>query len=155
MSHWHCDIILVHCSCVCKITQSWHSLMNIIHDKIDIKVQYYPWLWLSSTWFFPEGCMNIIVCIKIVCIFNPQSHWSQIITLQCCILAHTTVFSSVYVRFRPPVHQISTHCMSLCGPVAMPRNEHTPKLAAVLQIKFTNVFSCWKSLTHFLTPDLH
>ena len=48
------------------------------------------------------------------------SVWITIITLQCCILAHTSLFSPAYVTFQPSVRHFSAHCTSLFSPVAVP-----------------------------------
>ena len=51
---------------------------------------------------------------------------SMIITLQCGILARTSLFSPAYIRFWPTVRHFLTHCTSLVGPVAMPACKHLP-----------------------------
>ena len=76
------------------------------------------------------------------------------ITLQCCILAHTSLFSPTYITFWPIIHHFLAHCTSLFGPVAMPTNEpptpphttHTPMHPHPHPLSWTQINFGWKSI---------
>ena len=64
---WHCDVIFVNCSCMCKLAQCWSSLVNSNHE--------YPF---PTTWYWQLRMWEI----GVFCEFKPCYMWHL---CSCCI----------------------------------------------------------------------
>ena len=110
-------------------------------------LRYSRWPDITSKW----GCLRVYFR-SMATIHQSFGPWCSpnIITLQCCILAHTFLLSPAYVSLWPTVRQILANCTSRYGPVAMPTNGLHPSTTPD-PVHEPNVILVGKSLKRWKT----